>query len=123
MKVPAPERSVPLELPPLEAIDGLPLEALPGAWAGLTDRATRIAARLQAAALAPPVERECFLTLEQVGAELGISTREASRLTRMPGGLPRAEISRKCIRVRRSDLLAYVENRLVDPPSRLYSPS
>src|SRR5207249_2757687 len=68
-------------------------------------------------------ELEDYLTLEQVGAALGISTREASRLTRMPGGLPRAEISRKCIRVRRSDLLAFVENRLVHPPSTLYSPS
>jgi len=106
-------------LPPVEAIDALPVEALPAFVTRLAALTAAAGARLVAEGSTQAAHEP--MTLEQVAEHLHVSRKRVLELTREAGGLPRIEVSRKEILVRRSDLTAWLARRLVAPPTILYS--
>jgi len=93
-------------LPPVEAIDALPVEALPAFVTRLAALTAAAGARLVAEGSTQAAHEP--MTLEQVAEHLHVSRKRVLELTREAGGLPRIEVSRKEILVRRSDLTAWL---------------
>src|SRR2546422_4770414 len=62
------------------------------------------------------------MTLDEVAECLRVGRKRVLEMTREAAGLPRVEVSRKEILVRRSDLTAWVARRVAMPPITLYSP-
>jgi excisionase family DNA binding protein len=105
-------------LPPVEVVDTLPKAALPGFLAGLAALQARAAVRMQST---PDPDKGALLSLDEAADRLRVSRKRLLDLTREPGGLPRVEVSRKELLIRRADLDAWVAGRVVEAPTILYS--
>jgi excisionase family DNA binding protein len=64
---------------------------------------------------------EEYYTYDQVAALLNVEPREVARWTHLLDGLPRVRLSRKVVRIARSDLDAWLRKHLVAAPSTVYS--